>query len=448
MDIAGRAFLGLTHKLRGSHSLRLLQQIRSTPFASRDEILAGQLRRLSALLDVAEKHVPYYREMFRNLGIHSSNIRSLDDFARLPMLTKDTLRTRLKELVREDLPKDKLIPGNSGGSTGVPVRFYRDLSVLDAQEAGTFRNLSQSGWKPGEMIAYFWGFDQQLSDMKPWQFKLRQHLRRQYQFDSFHSGTPELDRWLRRWKQIRPTVLFGYASTIARFAAHLQQRGERVPPLRGIFTTAEKLYSAQREVISAVFGCTVYDCYGSSEVMNIASQCPHGRMHVNADFVVLEIDQSQAKGGGPAPFVVTGLWNSVTPFIRYCNEDCGQLLEGDCDCGNRFPLMQLSVSRISDNFTLPSGRVVHGEFFTHLMYGSEGISMFQFHQTAPDSIMLWIVPGPGDPGARQTAIRKAIAEMEQLDGAGTMKVQVREVDAIPLTASGKHRFTRSDVRPR
>jgi len=22
---------------------------------------------------------------------------------------------------------------------------------------------------------------------------------------------------------------------------------------------------------------------------------------------------------------------------------------------------------------------VHGEFFTHLMYGSEGISMFQFH---------------------------------------------------------------------
>ena len=110
--------------------------------------------------------------------------------------------------------------------------------------------------------------------------------------------------------------------------------------------------------------------------------------------------------------------------------------------------MQLSVSRISDNFTLPSGRVVHGEFFTHLMYGSEGISMFQFHQTAPDSITLWIVPGPGNPGARQTAIRKAIAEMEQLDGAGTMKVQLREVDAIPLTASGKHRFTRSDVRPR
>jgi len=145
MDIAGRAFLGLTQKLRGSHSLRLLQQIRSTPFASRDEILAGQLRRLSALLDVAEKHVPYYREMFRNLGIRSSNIRSLDDFARLPMLTKDTLRTRLKDLVREDLPKDKLIAGNSGGSTGVPVRFYRDLSVLDAQEAGTFRNLSQSG---------------------------------------------------------------------------------------------------------------------------------------------------------------------------------------------------------------------------------------------------------------------------------------------------------------
>jgi phenylacetate-CoA ligase len=406
-----------------------------------------QLQRLGALLALAEAHVPYYREMFQSLGIHSSDIRSLNDFARLPVLTKDILRSRYQDLVRTDIPKSKLIPSSSGGSTGVPVKFYRDGLVLDAQEAATFRNLLQAGWRPGEMIGHFWGWDDRLYNMGRWQFEVRQRLRRQYQFDPFRSGTAEMARWLRKWRRIRPAVAFGYTSTIAQFAAHLQERGERVQPLRGVFTTAEKLYLPQRALISQVFGCPVYDCYGSSEVMNIATQCSRGNMHVNADFVILESERSQTPPGQPAPFLVTGLWNTVMPFIRYRNEDCGDLLEGGCDCGNNFPLMQLNVARVSDNFLLPNGRIVHGEFFTHLMYGSDGIAKFQFHQTAPEAITLWVVPGRGDPDARQAALRHAVAQVEKLDETGRLKVQVRVVDAIPLSHAGKHRFTRSDVSP-
>jgi phenylacetate-CoA ligase len=444
-DIPGRILFQLTHKLRRSRTLELLEEIRSSPFLSPEEIRAGQLRRLSALLAIAEAHVPYYREMFRELGIHSCDIRTLEDFSRLPVLTKDILRERLPDLVREDLAKDQLIPGNSGGSTGVPVRFYRDSMVLDAQEAAALRNFLQAGWRPGEMIGFFWGWDQQLNDMGHWEFELRQRLRRQYQFDPFQSEPKQMDGWLEKWKRIRPTVAYGYASTISRFAAHLKQLGEAVPPLRGVFTTAEKLYRPQRDVISQVFGCAVYDCYGSSEVMNIATQCARGCMHVNADFVVLEADRSRTRAGEPAPLLVTGLWNLVMPFIRYRNEDCGELLDSRCDCGNHFPVMELNVARISDNFVFPSGRIVHGEFFTHLMYGSEGVLMFQFHQTAPDAITLWIVPGQGDASRRQSALRKVIAQVEELDVTGQVKVELREVDAIPLSAAGKHRFTRSDV---
>jgi len=92
-----------------------------------------------------------------------------------------------------------------------------------------------------------------------------------------------------------------------------------------------KAYSHQRETISRVFGCGVFDCYGSSEVVNIASECPHGRMHVNTDFVVLEVDRAGIVSGEPVPFIVTGLWNHTMPFIRYRNEDCGELMDGVCD---------------------------------------------------------------------------------------------------------------------
>ena len=90
--------------------------------------------------------------------------------------------------------------------------------------------------------------------------------------------------------------------------------------------------------------------------------------------------------------------------------------------------------------------MVHGEFFTHLMYGSEGISSFQFHQTALDSIVLWIVPGAGDPNARNRSIREAVEKVKKLDRALEIKVEVRITEAIPLSRAGKHRFIRSDIQ--
>ena len=446
MSLSGRFLFQVTQRLRRSGTLKILQAIRSEPDQPREQILEHQFLRLSRLLGTAEAHVPYYREMFSSLGIHSRDIRNLDDFAALPVLTKDIIRERQDDLLREDVAKKELIVGNSGGSTGVPLRFYRSQATLDACDAGTFRNCLQAGWKPGDMVAFIWGFNQQLWEMPPWEFELRQRLRRMYQFDPFHSSAEQMDRWLAKWKQIRPRVVIGYASAVARFAEHIEGTGKKVDPLLGAFTTAEKLYPAQGETISRVFGCKVYDMYGSSEVNNIACTCSRGRMHISADCVVLEADREQALPGLPAPFIVTSLWNEVMPFIRYRNEDCGELQEGFCDCGNQFPLMKLNISRVSDNFTLPNGEVVHGEFFTHLMYGSKGIARFQFHQTALDSITLWIVPNSEAAAAREETIRSVVEQVKELDATRTLKIQVQETEAIPLSRNGKHRFTISDVR--
>src|SRR5689334_9782673 len=80
--------------LRRSRSLKLLQQIKREPFLPKADVDANQLRRLSALLAHAEAHVPYYRELFKSLNLTSRDIRSLEDFAQLPILTKDIVRDR------------------------------------------------------------------------------------------------------------------------------------------------------------------------------------------------------------------------------------------------------------------------------------------------------------------------------------------------------------------
>jgi hypothetical protein len=79
------------------------------------------------------------------------------------------------------------------------------------------------------------------------------------------------------------------------------------------------------------------------------------------------------------------------------------------------------------------------------MYGSEGIANFQFHQTEIDKIVLLTVPGPGNPQARERQIRKAVVHIQSLSPAHPIRVEVRELDSIPLSSAGKHRFTRSDL---
>lgn len=440
----GPAAFRWAKRWRGDRTLQRLREIGTIPQLARERIDALQLDRLRALLAHAERHVPYYRELFRELSITSRDIDSLEALAQLPILTKEIIRARWRDLIREDVPLEKLSAHFSGGSTGVPLRFYRDAAYMQHSEAGTYRNMQQAGWQPGEMIAFFWGFNDRLSRMAPLEFELRQWLRRMYQFDPFQSGPAELDRWHRRWLGLRPRIALGYASTITRFAEHLHRNGLSVPPLRGVFTTAESLYPAQREIISSTFGCPVFDCYGSSEVQNIAAECVQGSMHINADFVVLESAGSGSPPDSPRPLLVTSLLNYSMPFIRYQNEDCGALLEHSCSCGNSFPLMELRIARISDNFILPNGRVIHGEFFTHLMYGSAGIDQFQFHQTALNRIVLRIVPGPGCAEARKAAVQKVVEQVEGL-APGQLRIEVVESEQIPLSSAGKHRFTRSDV---
>jgi len=439
--MTGHVLFQFTHRLRGSRSLQLLEEIRDLPFAA--DPAAHQLTLLRNLLAHAEAKVPYYRDLFRRIGLRAADIRTLADFTQIPILTKDIIRAEGDRMLREDVPKSSLQPHFSGGSTGVPLAFFREAVYMDRSDAGTYRNLMQCGWKPGEMVAFFWGFNEKHATMSGLEFELRQRIRRFYQFDPFQSGPEDMDGWIRKWPSIRPSVLLGYASTVARFARHVEERGVRLPPLRGVYTTAEKLYVPQREQISRVFGCPVFDSYGSSEVQNIATECPRGKMHVNADFVLAEA-HPDTPPGGTGPFLLTSLWNYAMPFLRYRNEDAGALSTETCSCGNRFPLMRLEISRVSDNFVFPGGKVVHGEYFTHLMYGSEGVDSFQFHQTSLESITLWIVPGQGGEAGRREAIRKAIAEVERL-APGAVQVEVKETAQIPLSRAGKHRFTRSDV---
>src|SRR5579862_2729143 len=67
-------------------------------------IVDGQLTQLRSLLTHCEQHVPYYRDLFEKKGIRPEEVRSLQDFRRIPILTRSTYQQQFQRFQSTQLP--------------------------------------------------------------------------------------------------------------------------------------------------------------------------------------------------------------------------------------------------------------------------------------------------------------------------------------------------------
>jgi len=61
------------------------------PFQSLEEIRAEQFERVRYLVDLAYREIPVYTEKYQAVGFQPGDLRSWQDFERLPVITKDEL---------------------------------------------------------------------------------------------------------------------------------------------------------------------------------------------------------------------------------------------------------------------------------------------------------------------------------------------------------------------
>jgi phenylacetate-CoA ligase len=402
-----------------------------------DRLRELTLRRLRSLLRHARDQVPFHRERMAQAGLDPDGIRSLDDLARLPVLTKAEIQSQGEALVARGMAGG-LRRDSTGGSTGQPLVFHRDAAAAAWIEQAALRFRRWMDYLPQDRIAFIWGADRDVPGSHP------PHER---WLNSF-SMTPErIEAFARELVAFRPVSLRAYASSLHQVAAHIRAAGLKAPRPGAIESSAERLFPEQRRLVEEVFGCRVFDVYGSREVPALASECPrHEGLHVFSDLRIVEVvrDGRPARPGEEGALVVTDLVNYGMPFIRYEIGDVGAVLEAPCPCGRGFPRLSEVKGRIAGTITAPDGRLVHGEYFTHLFYGLKGVRSFRVHQLRDGRLDVLVVPGPGlEPSDLDQVARRA---REHLGAAA--EVGWRLVESIPLTPTGKHLFTLSDVPPR
>lgn len=389
------------------------------------------------------EHTPYYHNIFRNLELVPEDIKSVDDLQMLPILTKQNIRANLGDLTTRNCLGQQLIPSATGGSTGEPMKFFIDKEWCAWNMAAAYREWSWAGYDYGDKIAYLWGAPQDLSAQYKLSAKMYNLVSRQVMLDAFEMTQNTLDEYIRVLRKFKPKIINAYASAAYLMAQYMESR--RIDDIRpkAILTSCEMLFDHQRDTIERVFGCEVFDYYSGRDTTLHAGECPeHSGYHLAIENAVIEfiIDGEHVAPGEMGKIVITDLSNYAMPFIRYEIGDLGIPSDEICSCGRSLPMMKKVVGRVTDIITTKNGKHIHGEFFTHLFYNTDGIKQFQFTQKSKEYAILKIVKAKN---YSQSELDLVIQEIHRY--CGDIVIDIEFVELIPLTSSGKHRFTISEV---
>ena len=390
---------------------------------------AEQLERLNRFLDFCDRHNPYYHKLFQT---HELNLplASVEELKRLPVLEKETLRTR------DDLFSEIHAPiiGSTGGTTGksLQVRFTKRDYQIRLAHLDFFKE--QHGFKKGMRRASF--TDRMICPRKQrhsiyWRYNapMRQML---YSVVHFHPET--IPHYIESLNRFAPHALDGSPSAMIEIAKHLKDRGERLhfAPI-AIFPTSETLTASGRALIEEVFDAPVYDQYASSEGAPLVTECRHGKMHLRPEMGIIEVDEY-----GEA--FITSFTTHGTPLIRYRIGDRMTIDETDCPCGQSGTIVTSIDGRQMNYVETPEGyKVFEGDLTATVGVLPNSVLQIQVLQHEMDHIeLLYVKDEKRFKDEHETLLKQ---EVERLF-TPRMRICVRNVRSIKKEANGKIRVVK------
>jgi phenylacetate-CoA ligase len=436
-----RSLLAVHDALKGKPTLAWLRRLDGSQWLAPETVADMQLQGLQRLLRHAFETVPYHRRALDAVGLAPDDVRSVGDLGRLPYLTRDDLRLHAVELTSVRAPR-RVQRISTGGSTGAPVTVLVTMEAHGFAEGARLRAQGWFGLQVGDREAVLWGSSIELERQSRWR-EIRDRLLGTRLLSAFDLGETALARYSDCLQHLRPAKIYGYGSALALLAGYLARTRRRPGPgwPRAIFATAEPLYDFQRDLIRRVFGCPVAVEYGARDAGLIAHECSEGRLHINAEGMIVEVDAGAESEPGTGEIVVTNLLSDAMPLIRYRTGDVARSGSPRCACGRTLPTLGAVEGRQTDFLVTADGRIMHALAAIYVLREAPGVREFQVVQEDVDRIVVTVVPAEGFQEQTREHITTRLAA---LFGPGAT-VEVVTTPQIPRPPSGKHRYVISKV---
>ncbi|BCJ94679.1 hypothetical protein acsn021_22480 [Anaerocolumna cellulosilytica] len=302
------------------------------------------------LLHYAIMNSPFYQEFYKNIDI--SKIKTIEDIALLPILTKTCLKENLEKIYTVSRKKSQC--HYTGGTTGIPMAVRkrkqdveRRMAYLDAYKRSYgFINLKMRS-------ARFFGKNIIPVSSNKKVFWRKNYFLKQRLYSTYYLKQENLSYYITDLNRFKPQSIDGFVSSIYTIAKYIDDNhlSLNFTP-KAIFTTAETVLPYQKELIERVFSCPLSDQYASNEGAPFIIQCREGYYHEALDTGVFE----HIKTPEGVKLLVTSFDSYGTPLIRY---DIGDYIQEspavECSCGSCFPIIGGIIGR-DTNYLVTKGR--------------------------------------------------------------------------------------------
>lgn len=371
-------------------------------------ILRHQQRRARLLVDDVARRSPYYRSLIRP-GI---------PLAEVPLMDKATMMAEFDRINTAGLHRDELVAfriaqERDGGNETYPGGYSVGLSsgtsgnkvltVLSATERDRYgallwaRNGLPRGLTRRRVLFALRANNPAFTSVTRFGVTL-------VHVDYFQG----VDRLVELINAEELNVLAGPPTLLRLLADNHARIDHRID---AVISYAEELDPGTRDHIARAFDAPVGEIYQGAEGM-LAATCPAGRLHLNEDVALFEFEDAGDVLGSARRVVVTDLYRTTQPFLRYRLGDLLEVGGRDCSCGSAFRLVERLHGRADAVLELRgvSGgtvRLMPDYVRRAVDRASQDVIEYQAIQHSPDllEVRLLLAPGADRPGIEAEVLR-------------------------------------------
>lgn len=425
-----------------------IKRYRNYDQSSAEQLHADQLESLKKIIKYSYENTKYYKIIFDKIGFSPSDLKSIDDMVQLPVITKEEIRENLEDMVSTKFNISDLAKDSTGGSTGVPMVFYRDKECWEKRRAQELFFDRWVGYEIGRKTAYFVSGSHQPKGIAS---SIKARIRnatceRIIAFDPYNVTDEYMGKFLEEFRRFKPEIIKCFPNSLYLFADYLQRKNITDLKVNAISCTGENLYPSQRKLFEDTFKCRVFEKYGTREAGVIACECSmHDGMHVFEAGVVMELvrDGRKARHGEVAEIVITGLFNYGMPLIRYKIGDLAVSSGRTCGCGSKLMLIDKVLGRDRDILIAEDGTPKAGYLFVEAVNKNNIPARCQFVQEDRATLSVNIVKLNGYNGSYETIIKENCFKIL----GKSINIKISYIDDIPRESSGKFKYVTSKVSP-
>lgn len=352
---------------------RYYETLSTTQWLSPEQVAALQDEKLRRLIRHVYRSVPYYRARMQEARLHPEDIRSQQDLAKLPLLSKADVRNHLYfDIMQEGVSHGDLSKLSMSGRSGEPFMAFADRGALEFRWAASLRFRDWTGYRFGEPVSCFWNEGFGLSQPQARKAQVDARIANRQLLPAFRLDEASLESSMRALAKHEPTLVEGASEVLGAVAEHVLARGELGHVPKAVLCHGQTLSDAERARIEQAFGCKVLDLYRTGEFADLACETDRQSGHLVAAegyIVELLVGGRPARQGELGDVFVTDLNNLCMPFIRYRTGDQAVALGPDTSFPNPRGLPRLGklAGRAGSLLHGLNGARVPAGFFSALM---------------------------------------------------------------------------------